>query len=119
MNGMSKSSKFRNERVIATITDSIGDKLKEDILAELKKAPYYTLLTDGSTNKGVIEQEALYLLFMSKEGKQVCSDFFLFSLACFSASSASLEIFKYFCYVFFFPRIHHYLDLVVDCSSLT
>ena len=103
MNGMSKSSKFRNERAIATITDSIGDKLKENILAELKTARYYSLLTDGSTDKGVIEQEALYLLFMSKEGKQVCSDSFLFSLACFSASSASLEIFKYFCLCLFLP----------------
>ena len=68
MNGMNCSPKFRNERAMATLTDSIADNLKEKLIAELKKTRYFSLLTDGSTDKGVSEQEALYLLFISSEG---------------------------------------------------
>ena len=68
MNGMIRSSKFRNERAMATLTDSIADDLKENLIAELKKIRYFSLLTDGSTDKGITEQEALYLLFISSEG---------------------------------------------------
>ena len=68
MNGMIRSSKFCNERAMATLTDSIADDLKENLIAELKKIRYFSLLTDGSTDKGITEQEALYLLFISSEG---------------------------------------------------
>lgn len=68
MNGMIRSSKFRNERAMATLTDSIADDLKENLIAELNKIRYFSLLTDGSTDKGITEQEALYLLFISSEG---------------------------------------------------
>ncbi|XP_046852248.1 zinc finger protein 862-like [Xenia sp. Carnegie-2017] len=57
MNGMIRSSKFRNERAMANITDSIADKLKQKLMSELKKTRYFSLLTDGSTDKGVSEQE--------------------------------------------------------------
>lgn len=69
MNGMIRSSKFRNERAMANITDSIADKLKQKLMSELKKTRYFSLLTDGSTDKGVSEQKVLYLLFISSEGK--------------------------------------------------
>ena len=68
MNGMIRSPKVRNERAMATLTDSIADNLKEKLIAELKKRRYFSLLTDGSTDKGVSEQEAFYLLFISSEG---------------------------------------------------
>jgi hypothetical protein len=70
MNGIIRSPKFRNERVMATLTDSIADNLKEKLIADLKKTRYFSLLTDGSTDKGVSEQEALYLLFISNECNQ-------------------------------------------------
>ena len=71
MNGMICSPKFRNERSMATLTDSIADNLKQELVEELKKTRYFSLLTDGSTDKGICEQEALYLLFISNEGNIV------------------------------------------------
>ena len=68
MNGMIRSPKFRNGHALATLTDSIADNLEEKLIAELKKTRYFSWLTDGSGDKGVSEQEALYLLFISGEG---------------------------------------------------
>ena len=68
MNGMIRSPKFGNERAMATLTDSIADNLKEKLIAELKKTRYFSLLTDGRADKGVSEQGALHLLFISSEG---------------------------------------------------
>ena len=44
--------------------DAIGQVLKEKLLEELSKANYYCLLTDGSTDAGVVEQELLYVLLL-------------------------------------------------------
>ena len=44
--------------------DAIGKVLKEKLLEELSKANYYCLLTDSSTDAGVVEQELLYVLLL-------------------------------------------------------
>ena len=63
-NGIKKFQSYNNDRAGASMGDVIGKVLKEKLLEELSKANYYCLLTDGSTDAGVVEQELLYVLLL-------------------------------------------------------
>ena len=39
--------------------------MKDDLVKNLLSVHYYAILTDGSTDSSIIEQEALYVLFLS------------------------------------------------------
>ena len=44
--------------------DYIGEVTVDSFKKDFAKATYYSVLTDGSTNASVIEQEAIYILFL-------------------------------------------------------
>ena len=67
-NGMKKSGAYKNDRAAARFVDVIGRTLKKDFAADLLKARYYSLLTDGSTDASILEQEVIYVLYLSDEG---------------------------------------------------
>ena len=39
------------------------------VVEALTEANYYALLSDGSTDKGVVEEEVIYVLFLKKNGR--------------------------------------------------
>ena len=39
--------------------------MKDDLVKDLLSAHYYEILTDSSTDSSILEQEALYVLFLS------------------------------------------------------
>ena len=45
--------------------------MRSEFLKSLMSANYYSVLTDGSTDASVMEQEVVYVLFMSEEGEPV------------------------------------------------
>ena len=45
--------------------------MKEDFVKDILNTPYYSILTDGSTDASILEQEVLYVLFLSSSGVPV------------------------------------------------
>ena len=60
-NGMKKTQGNRINRAAASIIDFVGKSMKDYLV----KDHYYAILTDGSTDSGILKQEALYVLFLS------------------------------------------------------
>ena len=46
--------------------DVIGDSIKNDMKTELKSLRFYSILSDGSTDSGNIEEELVYVTYLSK-----------------------------------------------------
>ena len=43
--------------------------MKDSCVEDLLSAKYYSLLTGGSTDGSILEQEGFYVLFLSKKGE--------------------------------------------------
>ena len=56
------------DRAAADFTDCVAEVKKEDLIKAISTSNYFSLITDGSTDSAVIEEEVLYLLFLN-EGK--------------------------------------------------
>ena len=67
-NGIKKFQSYVTNRAAADFTDCIAEVKKEDLIKAISTSNYFSLLTDGSTDSAVIEEEVLYLLFLN-EGK--------------------------------------------------
>ena len=52
----------------AVFTDYIGKVTKESFAKDFANARYYSVLSDSSTDSAVIEQEVVYVLYLSKDG---------------------------------------------------
>ena len=68
---MKKSTAYRNDRAAASFVDVIGREMRQEFVTDILDARYYSLLTDSSTDASILEQEVLYVLFLSKEGRPV------------------------------------------------
>ena len=68
---MQASKSYKNDRAAAQFIDVVGDSMQSEFLKSLTSANYYSVLTDGSTDASVMEQEVVYVLFMSEEGEPV------------------------------------------------
>ena len=55
----------------AVFTDYIGKVTKESFAEDFANARYCSVLSDGSTDSAVIEQEVVYVLYISKDGVPV------------------------------------------------
>ena len=63
------------DRAAASFVNGIGQSMKDCFVEDLRSANYYSLLTDGSTDASILEQEGFYLLFPSKKGEPVVKFF--------------------------------------------
>ena len=63
-----QQSKQANSYVIgdaeAVFADYIGKHHINEFKSDLTKANYYSVLVDGSTDKVIVKQEAIYILFL-------------------------------------------------------
>ena len=66
---MKYRASYRNERAAANFVDVCGEILKETLVDDLLSAKYYSVLMDGSTDASVTEQELIYVLYLSKNGR--------------------------------------------------
>ena len=62
-NGVDKQSGYRTPQAAASFIDFIAEQCKT-----LVKARYYSILTDGSTDTSVTEQELIYVMFLNEDG---------------------------------------------------
>lgn len=68
-NGVKKFESNNNDRATGNFCDATGKTLKDALVKDLVDAKYYSLLTDGSTDSGVLEQELIYVLFLNRSGR--------------------------------------------------
>ena len=59
---------YITNRACAVFTDYIGKVTKESFAKDFANARYCSVLRDGSTDSAVIEQEVVYVLYISKDG---------------------------------------------------
>ena len=55
---------YRNDRAAANFTDSIAKVTEDSFAKDLAKARYFCILSDGSKDSSVTEQELVYVLFL-------------------------------------------------------
>ena len=65
------SNSYVTDRACAVFTDYIRKVTKESFAKDFANARYYSVLSDGSTDSAVIEQEVVYVLYLSKDGVPV------------------------------------------------
>ena len=68
-NGIEKHSGYRTPRAAADFIDFIAEEFKSPLKEILVKARYYSILTDGSTDTSVTEQELIYVMFLNEDGR--------------------------------------------------
>ena len=62
------SNSYFTDRAAAIFTDYIAIVTEESFAKDFANARYYSVLSDGSTDSAVIEQEIVYVLYLSKDG---------------------------------------------------
>ena len=62
---MKVSHSYRSDRAAAQFIDTIGKDMKDSFVKDLLDANYYSVLTDGSTDASITEQEVVYVLYLS------------------------------------------------------
>ena len=60
---MKKSTCYHSDRAAAKFVDCVGKAMKEDFVKDILNPQHYSILTDGSTDVNIFEQEVLYVLF--------------------------------------------------------
>ena len=70
-NGIKKFRSYVTDRAVADFTDCIAEVKKEDLIKAISTSNYFSLLTDGSTDSAVIEEEVLYLLFLNEAKSEI------------------------------------------------
>ena len=60
---------YRSDRADVILNDYIGETLKVPVIEALTQANYFALLSDGSIDKGVMEDKVLYVLYLQKDGR--------------------------------------------------
>ena len=68
-NGVDKQSGYRTPQAAASFIDLIAEQCKAPLKEILVKARYYSILTDGSTDTSVTEQELIYVMFLNEDGR--------------------------------------------------
>ena len=64
-NGMKRTQGYHTDRTAASFANFVGKTTKDDLVKDLLSKYYYVVLTGGSTDSSILEQEALYVLFLS------------------------------------------------------
>ena len=57
---------YVTDRACAVFTEDIGKVTKESLAEDFANARYYSVLSDGSTDSAVIEQEVVYVYTFQK-----------------------------------------------------
>ena len=64
-NGVGVGKSYLHDRAAANFTFHIAEVTRESLKTDLANANFYSVLNDGSTDSGVIEQELIYVLFLN------------------------------------------------------
>ena len=67
--GIAIGNTYTTEHKCREFTCIIGETMRDEILASLKQAKYFSILMDGSTDSSVIEKELIYVMYVNSSGK--------------------------------------------------
>ena len=59
---------YLNEKGCVELTSCVGESLEDELKTTLAETRYFSILSDGSTDSGVIEQELFYVLYVGSDG---------------------------------------------------
>ena len=68
-NGLNLGSNYRNNHACGNFVSSISETLKTDCVTDLEKVRFFSILSDGSTDKSIAEQELVYIRYVDPSGK--------------------------------------------------
>ena len=63
MHGVDIGPSYRNDMACAEFIDFLGDDLDNNLVKDLARANFYSVLSDGSTDSSVREQECTFVLY--------------------------------------------------------
>ena len=66
--GVALGVTYLNEKGCVELTNCVGESLEDELKATLAETRYFSILSDGSTDAGVIEQELFYVLYVGSDG---------------------------------------------------
>ena len=66
--GVALGVTYLNEKGCVELTSCVGESLEDELKATLAETRYFSILSDGSTDAGVIEQELFYVLYVGSDG---------------------------------------------------
>jgi len=67
-NGVAISKTYCNEVSCAKLVATIAETIEDDLAKCIKEARYISILCDGGTDKGIVENEVVCVKYVSKEG---------------------------------------------------
>lgn len=68
-NGIDMGKNYLNDKACRNFCISAAEVLKEESLEEIENARFISVLSDGSTDKGIREQELVYVRFVGSTGE--------------------------------------------------
>ena len=68
-NGIEKRNGYHTPQAAADFIDFIAKEFKAPLKEILVNARYYSVLTDGSTDTSITEQELIYVMFLNEDGR--------------------------------------------------
>ncbi|XP_033758057.1 zinc finger protein 862-like [Pecten maximus] len=68
-NGVDMGSMYRNDKGCKTFIEHIANSEIEKIKKDVMESRYFSVLSDGSTDSSITEQEAVYIRYIGPEGK--------------------------------------------------
>eukprot|EP00117_Sycon_ciliatum_P045916 scpid98535/ scgid32949/ len=71
--GVSLGTAYSTDRKCKECTSVIGDTLKDDVVAAVRRSRYLGVLMDGYTDSSVVENELIYVLMVDSNGKLIRS----------------------------------------------
>ena len=75
--GVATGNTYITEHKCQEFTCIIGESMRNELLASLKTAKYFSVLMDGSTDTSMTEKELIYVMHVNSFGKPVCHFFCL------------------------------------------
>lgn len=67
-NGLDLGINYRNNRACRQFVDAIAITTKQKLADEIKEARFLCVMGDGTTDRGVIEQESVYVRYVGRDG---------------------------------------------------
>ena len=67
-NGLHIGENYRNDKTCQLFCSTAADVLKDEVKEDLKSTRYISVLSDGSTDKGIREQELVYVRYVDGQG---------------------------------------------------
>ena len=67
-NGLNIGKHYRNAAACKSFIAAIADSERNETQNDIHSSSFFSVLADGSTDSGIIEQESVFVWYVGKEG---------------------------------------------------